>query len=153
MSTSHSGKRMIACICLVVTVVLASSCAPAPAPTPTSLPTPTASPTPSTTSATAATPTSVATETPVPSLETASVEEVLYLPEIPRITCEELKQFMDEGTDLVLVDTRVDFSFNEGHLPGAINIPGTPLPPLTEEMIAARLLMLPRDKLVVLYCD
>lgn len=88
--------------------------------------------------------------TPIPEV---LAEEGFALPEIPRITCEELKQVMDNGVDFVLVDTRLEFSFKEGRLKGAINISDTPLPPLTEEMITAKLLMLPRDKLIVLYCD
>lgn len=99
-----------------------------------------------------ATPTPLEEQIPTPTPEEVVPEEV-YLPEIPRITCEELKQAMDEGVGLVLVDTRIDFSFKEEHIPGAINIPDTPLPPLTEEMITAKLLMLPRDKLIALYCD
>lgn len=80
-------------------------------------------------------------------------EEGFMLPEIPRITCEELKQSMDNEVDFVLVDTRFKISFKDGHLIGAINIPDTPLPPLTLEMIEAKLLELPRDKLIILYCD
>ena len=113
----------------------------------------------------AASPVAVATPTPVeeeiptprgpvrtPTPEVVP-EEALYLPEVPRITCEELKQLIDEGVDLLLVDTRFEDSFERGHISGAINIPYTPLPPLTEEMVTERLLMLPRDKLIVLYCD
>ena len=80
------------------------------------------------------------------------VEKLAY-PEVPRITCEELKQLMDKGVDLVLVDTRLESNFKRGHLKGAINIPDIPPPPVTEEMIKEKLMMLPRDKLIVFYCD
>jgi len=83
----------------------------------------------------------------------APAEEKLAHPEVPRITCEELKQLMDKGVDLALVDTRFETSFKRGHIKRAINIPDTPLPPFTEEIIEMKLMMLPRDKLIVLYCD
>ena len=76
------------------------------------------------------------------------------LPEIPRITCEELKQMMDRGDDFVLVDTRsVEWGYNLGHLPGAISIPNQPEPPYTEEWITMKLEGLPTDKLIIFYCD
>jgi predicted sulfurtransferase len=82
-----------------------------------------------------------------------SPEEKLAYPEVPRITCEELKQLMDKEVALVLVDTRLESSFKRGYLKGAINVPDTSLSPITEEIIKGKLMMLPRDKLIVLYCD
>lgn len=144
MLTLSLNKRLVVCVSLVLVAVLATSCAPAATPTPTPLP--------PTEPAAVATPTPAEEEIPTPTPE-AVPEEGLYLPEVPRITCEELKQLIDEGVDLVLVDNRFESSFERGHISGAINIPYTPLPPLTEEMVTERLLMLPRDKLIVLYCD
>ena len=112
----------------------------------------------------------VITVLPIPTLEKIVTSEVVEipppnpspevlgekrfaLPKIPRITCEELKSLMDKEIDFGLVDTRLELSFKRGHLKGAINIPDTPRPPLTEKIIEMKLLSLPRDKLVVLYCD
>jgi rhodanese-related sulfurtransferase len=73
---------------------------------------------------------------------------------VPMITCEELKKMMDEGADLVLVDTRLESGFQrDPHIPGAINIPDTTLPPMTEMTIEAKLMSLPWDQTVVFYCD
>lgn len=80
-------------------------------------------------------------------------EEMLVHPELPRVTCEELKQFMDEGVNLLLVDARGESHFKKEHIKGAINIPNDPLPPLTEQMITIRLTMLPWDKMIIFYCD
>lgn len=148
MLTLHRSKRIVVCISLVLVVLLATSCAPAVTPTPTLPPAATPTPSPTAPPAAVATPTPLEEEIPTSTPEVAP-EEALYLPEVPRITCEELKALMDEGTDLVLVDTRIDFSFESEHIQGAINIPDT----LTEEMIEAKLLELPKDKLIVLYCD
>ncbi len=90
---------------------------------------------------------------PPPEEKKPTPEEGLPHPEVLRITCEEVKQLMDKGVELILVDSRDDMSFQGKRLKGAINIPATPRPPLTEEMITARLLTLPKDKLVVFYCD
>ncbi len=93
-----------------------------------------------------------AAEILAPSPEVLAKEGFAF-PEIPRITCEELKQLIDKEDDFVLVDTRAEISFKGEHLKGAINIPGTPVPPLTEQMIKTKLSMLPGDKLIVFYCD
>ena len=79
-------------------------------------------------------------------------EEGFAFPEIPRITCEELKQKMDRGDDFVLVDTRPERNFKGGYLEGAINIPNEPNPPLTEGWVKNKLLDIPKDKLIVFYC-
>lgn len=135
-----------------VLVALVVTCCTQPA-APTSAPTeptvaPVIEPTPL---AVASTDTPLA-ETPTPEPE-AGIEEDLHLPEVPRITCEEVKRLMDEGADLVVVDARISFSYEESHLPGAISIPGTVLSPAEEEERDARLMQLPKDKLIVLYSD
>ena len=75
-------------------------------------------------------------------------QEGFAFPEMPRITCEQLKQMMDEGEDIVLVDTRVTLVYDLGHLPEAINIPMEP-----EELATVKLQTLPTDKLIAFYCD
>ena len=64
---------------------------------------------------------------------------------IPRITPEELKKLMDEGADLVIVDTLYPYWYKKGHIKGAINFPW-------QETLREPI-DLPRDKLLVLYCD
>jgi hypothetical protein len=146
----------IVLVVLFSAVLAATSCGPTPtlppAATDTVVAVATEVPEPTATSEAAATPALAEEETPTPEPEVVP-EEALYLPEIPRISCEELKQLMDSGADLVVVDTRMDISFMSGHLPRAINIPGSAIPPLTEEIIEARYMQLPKDKLIVLYCD
>jgi predicted sulfurtransferase len=72
-------------------------------------------------------------------------------PEVPRITAEELKQLMDKKGEYILVDTRDSYSYDYGHIEGAINIyydpQGDPFP--RQMMLRA----LPRDKLIILYTD
>lgn len=71
--------------------------------------------------------------------------------EVPRITCEELKQLIDKGEKLVVVDTRGSGSYDTEHIKGAINISYDPSgDPMEREMT---LTALPMDKLTVLYCD
>ena len=153
----------------VVLLLLASlagaamSCAaPAtPAATPTTAPLPTTETTtpptttpPTTTPPTTTPPTADTTTPSTPPSAEELAEQGFALPEIPRITCEELKQMMDRGDDFVLVDTRaVEWGYNLGHLPGAISIPNQPEPPDTEESITMQLEGLPTDKLIIFYCD
>ena len=69
----------------------------------------------------------------------------------PRITCEELKQLMDKGEKVVIIDMRENTAYNAGHIKGAVNICYDPLEnPQEREM---RLSVLPQDTLLVLYCD
>lgn len=73
---------------------------------------------------------------------------------VPLITCEELKKMMDEGADLVLVDTRLESNYKrDPHITGAINVPDTALPPMTEQVIEIKLMALPWDQTIVFYCD
>jgi rhodanese-related sulfurtransferase len=81
-----------------------------------------------------------------------SSKEEVALPNIPRISVEELRQMVDKGaTDMVVVDTRDGGSYEAGHIKGAINIYYDPTAdPMDRQMM---LLALPMDKLVVTYCD
>ena len=160
MLTIHRSKRIVVCISLVLVVLLATSCAPAATPTPTPLPpaTPTTAPLPTTETTTPPTttipPTTETIRPPTPPSAEELAKQGFALPEIPRITCEQLKQMMDGGDDFVLVDARsVEWGYNLGHLPGAISIPFQPEPPYTEESITMKLEGLPTDKLIIFYCD
>jgi rhodanese-related sulfurtransferase len=94
----------------------------------------------------------------------------LDYPEVPRITAEELKKLYDGNTKPIIVDSRDIASFNEEHIPGALNIPYDDMPVsaaidpydlagLTEEDLGTGLRMdsklrwLPKDQLIVLYCE
>jgi rhodanese-related sulfurtransferase len=81
----------------------------------------------------------------------ASAKEEVVLPEIPRISAEELRQMIDKGDQLVTVDTRDSGSYDAGHIKGAINIYYNPTADPTERQMM--LIALPMDKLIVTYCD
>jgi rhodanese-related sulfurtransferase len=76
----------------------------------------------------------------------------VVLPNIPRVSAEELKQMIDKGArDFVVVDVRDSASYEAGHIKGAINIYYDPTSdPMDRQMM---LLALPMDKLVITYCD
>ncbi len=86
-----------------------------------------------------------------PENEESLPEVDLVHPELPRVTCEELKHLVDEGANILLVDTRGVSHFQKEHIPGAINIPNNPFPPFTEQMIEIKLSMLPHNRLIIFY--
>jgi hydroxyacylglutathione hydrolase len=61
----------------------------------------------------------------------------------PRITAEELHELWEKGKVLI-IDTRTEPSYKEGHIKGAILIPAGE--------ILAKVDELPRDKKIVTYC-
>jgi rhodanese-related sulfurtransferase len=80
-----------------------------------------------------------------------TAEENIVLPEIPRITVEELKQMIEKGEAVITVDTRDSGSYAAGHIKGAVNIYYDPTSdPMQRQMM---LIALPMDKLIVTYCD
>jgi rhodanese-related sulfurtransferase len=81
----------------------------------------------------------------------ASAKEEVVLPNLPRITAEDLRQMIDKGEDLVVVDTRDSASYAAGHIKGAINIYYNPTADPTERQMM--LIALPMEKLIVTYCD
>ena len=52
-----------------------------------------------------------------------------------QITPEEAKKIMDSGEEHIVLDTREQDEFDEGHIPGAILIPYTEIENKAEEMI------------------
>ena len=86
------------------------------------------------------------------SLPTAFAEENVVLPDLPRITVEELKQKIDKGgKDFVVLDVRDGGSYNAGHIKGAVNIYYDATgDPMNRQMI---LMALPMEKLIITYCD
>ena len=81
----------------------------------------------------------------------ALAKEEVVLPNIPRISAEDLKQMIEKGEDLVSIDTRDGGSYDAGHIKGAINIYYNPTADPTERQMM--LIALPMDKLLVTYCD
>ena len=52
-----------------------------------------------------------------------------------QITAEEAKKIMDSGEEHIILDTREQDEFDEGHIPGAILIPYTQIENKAEEML------------------
>jgi rhodanese-related sulfurtransferase len=78
-------------------------------------------------------------------------KEEVVLPNLPRITAEELKQLIEKKADFVTVDVRDAGSYEAGHIKGAINIYyDASADPMDRQMM---LIALPMDKLIVTYCD
>jgi 3-mercaptopyruvate sulfurtransferase SseA len=64
--------------------------------------------------------------------------------EVPRIAPRVLKDRLDAGDDILVVDARSAAEYAEQHIPGAISLP------LSE--LEARMDELPRDREIVFYC-
>lgn len=67
--------------------------------------------------------------------------------EVPRITIEELRGIMDRKTDVVILDTQPKALYDKEHIKGAISFPWK------RKIAAQDVQSLPRDKLIVTYCD
>ncbi len=81
----------------------------------------------------------------------AAAKDEVVLPNIPRITVEELKQMIEKQASVVTVDVRDSGSYDAGHIKGAVNIYYDPTAdPMDRQMM---LMALPMDKLIVTYCD
>ena len=63
-----------------------------------------------------------------------------------QITAENAKKIMDSGEEHIILDTREQDEFDEGHIPGAILIPYTEIENKAEEMLTDK------DKLILVYC-
>lgn len=60
------------------------------------------------------------------------------------ISAAELKQLIESGEDIYLIDVRSPGDYGSGHLPGAVNIPSNKLSTKTSQI--------PTDRKVILYC-
>ncbi len=69
-------------------------------------------------------------------------EKVMY----EQITPEEAKQIMDSGEEHIILDTREQDEFDEGHIPGAILIPYTEIENKAKEMLPDK------DAQILVYC-
>ena len=63
-----------------------------------------------------------------------------------QITAEEAKKIVDSGEEHIILDTREQDEFNEGHIPGAILIPYTEIENKAEEMLPDK------DAQILVYC-
>ena len=63
-----------------------------------------------------------------------------------QITAEEAKKIMDSGEEHIILDTREQEEFDDGHIPNAILIPYTGIENKAEEMLPDK------DKLILVYC-
>lgn len=102
-------------LALIFVAALAAGCAsggpsvtPAPEPT-------TAAPTPS--------PTPAPTPTPSATDSTGELPYSSFLPEIPRVSVQEVKAKLDAGANIAVVDSRPGPEYVESHIPGSISIP------------------------------
>jgi len=67
--------------------------------------------------------------------------------EIPRITIQELKGMLDEGASVVILDTQPRAVYEKGHIKGAVSFPWKAR--ITPQDTTG----LPRNRLIVTYCD
>ena len=63
-----------------------------------------------------------------------------------QISAEEAKKIMDSGEEHIILDTREQDEFDEGHIPNAILIPYTEIENKAEERLPDK------DKLILVYC-
>ena len=63
-----------------------------------------------------------------------------------QITAEEAKKIMDSGEEHIVLDTREQDEYDEGHIPGAILIPYTEIENKAIELLPDK------DKLILVYC-
>ena len=63
-----------------------------------------------------------------------------------QITAENAKKIMDSGEEHIVLDTREQDEFDEGHIPGAILIPYTEIENMAIKQIPDK------DKLILVYC-
>ena len=63
-----------------------------------------------------------------------------------QITAEEAKKIMDSGEEHIILDTREQDEFDEGHIPGAILIPYTEIENKADEMLPDK------DAQILVYC-
>ena len=74
--------------------------------------------------------------------EKENKQEAVYM----NITAQEAKEIMDTQTGYVILDTRTQEEFDEGHIPGAILIP------YDEVLKKAEGILTDKDQLILVYC-
>jgi rhodanese-related sulfurtransferase len=74
--------------------------------------------------------------------QTNQTQEAVYM----NITAEEAKQIMDREEGYIILDTRTQAEYDEGHIPGAIVIPHDEITDRAEEELPQK------DQLLLVYC-
>ena len=69
-------------------------------------------------------------------------QESVYM----NITAQEAKQIMDTQEGYIILDTRAQYEYDEGHIPGAIVIPHDEIEEKAEQMLPDK------DQLILVYC-
>ena len=77
-----------------------------------------------------------------PTQDTQETQETVYM----NITQEEAKNIMDTQEGYIILDTRAQDEYNEGHIPGAIVIPHDEILEKAEEILTDK------DQLILVYC-
>ena len=67
--------------------------------------------------------------------------------DIPRISIQELKKMMDDGTPVTILDAQPKDVYDAGHIKGAISLPWK------SQIALEDVWSLPTDQLIVTYCD
>jgi 3-mercaptopyruvate sulfurtransferase SseA len=87
-------------------------------------------------------PTTTPEPTPTPE-PTATPEPPKSSSEVPRISAEELKERLDNGEEILIVDSRANSVFETRHIAGAISVPHYEVDEHLDEF--------PRDQEIVFY--
>ena len=74
--------------------------------------------------------------------DTENDREVVYM----NITAEEAKRIIDSEEDYIILDTRTEAEYDEGHIPGAIVIPHDEIADRAEEELPDK------DRSILVYC-
>ena len=81
-------------------------------------------------------------QTTEPAQESEGTQEAVYM----NITQEEAKNIMDTQEGYIILDTRAQDEYDEGHIPGAIVIPHDEILEKAEEILTDK------DQLILVYC-
>lgn len=81
-------------------------------------------------------------DVPTSAVITEKGEKMMY----EQITQEEAKRIMESDEEYIILDTREQGEFDEGHIPGAILIPYTEIENMAEEMLPDK------DAQILVYC-
>jgi rhodanese-related sulfurtransferase len=66
--------------------------------------------------------------------------------EIPRISIQELKKMIDQGSEVIIIDVQPKAIYDKGHIKGAVSIPWK------SQIALEDVWSLPSDKPIVAYC-
>jgi hydroxyacylglutathione hydrolase len=67
--------------------------------------------------------------------------------DVPRISIQELKAMLDNGTPVTIIDAQPESIYAEGHIKGAVSLPWK------SQLDLEDVWSLPNDKPIVTYCD